>query len=147
MIVPKSMAEDFAHASTILQRSTPKLTQQIIADFINEGFFATHMRKMRRVYHQRQQILIEAAEKHLKGLVEINPVEQGFHCNAWLPDHADPEQVEQTLRAAGYAVNNLDYYCMTPLKRKGFMIGFAGTPEDKISDGIKGMAKILKEIL
>ncbi|WP_120496875.1 PLP-dependent aminotransferase family protein [Kiloniella sp. EL199] len=147
MIVPKSMAEDFAHAATILQRSTPKLTQQIIADFINEGFFTTHMRKMRRIYHQRQQILIEAAEKHLKGLVEINPVEQGFHCNAWLPDHADPEQVEQTLRAAGYAVNNLDYYCMRPLKRKGFMIGFAGTPEEKIPDGIKGMARILKEIL
>ncbi|MEH6630723.1 MAG: PLP-dependent aminotransferase family protein [Halopseudomonas aestusnigri] len=147
MVVPKSMSEIFAHASTILQRSTPLLSQQIIADFINEGFFATHMRKMRKVYHQRQQILLEAAEEHLKGLVEISAVDQGFHCNGWLPDHADPEMVEATLRAAGYAVNNIDYYCMEPYQRKGIMIGFAGTPEDKIPEGVKGMAKILKEIL
>ncbi|MCZ4279216.1 PLP-dependent aminotransferase family protein [Kiloniella laminariae] len=147
MIVPGSMSEAFAHASTIMQRSTPKLIQQVITDFINEGFFATHMRKMRKIYDQRQKVLLAAAEEHLKGLVNISPVEQGFHCNAWLPDHVDAQEIEDILRQAGYAVNNIDYYCIRPYRRKGFMIGFAGTPEEEIPAGIQGMAKILRRIL
>lgn len=147
LIVPKSMASAFAKASTILQRSTATMTQRIVADFIREGYFATHMRKMRNAYYQRQQILLNAAETHLKGLVELTPVEQGFHCIAWLPDHANAALVERELRKAGYAINNLDYYCINPFKRKGFLIGFAGTPEAEIEKGIQDMALILKRLL
>ena len=53
----------------------------MLCDFINEGHFGRHLRRMREVYAERLSILMESARKKLAGLLQLSSVEQV--CRPW----------------------------------------------------------------
>jgi GntR family transcriptional regulator/MocR family aminotransferase len=56
----------------------------VLCDFITEGHFGRHLRRMREVYAERRSVLQESAEENLGGLLEVTGVEAGLQTAAWL---------------------------------------------------------------
>ena len=56
-----------------------------MTDFIREGHFARHIRRMRMLYAQRRAALVQAIEKHMGGKLEVVGAEAGMHLVALLP--------------------------------------------------------------
>ena len=96
--------EGFITAQIVLSHGTSYLPQQVLAEFIENGSFATHIRKMRVAYAQRQSLLLANLREKANGLLEVEPSEAGMHLIAWLPEGEDDREVSRKLWAAGIEV-------------------------------------------
>src|SRR4029077_10861810 len=84
LVVPADLVDRFAAAASVSTHHPPLLEQAILCDFITEGHFARHIRRMRELYAERLLVLLEAARKHLDGLLEIPDIVAGLRTVAWL---------------------------------------------------------------
>ena len=74
----------------------PIVPQMVLADFMTEGHFARHIRRTRTLYAARQMVLIEAAERYLTGLLDVEASNAGLHLLGWLPEGVDDTLVTNT---------------------------------------------------
>ena len=65
----------------------------MLCDFIAEGHFGRHLRRMREVYAERLSALLEGAREKLGGLLEISEIEAGLQTVGWLRKGIDGEQL------------------------------------------------------
>lgn len=65
------------------------IEQAVVADFIAEGHFTRHLRRMRGLYAERQAALVEAAKQYLAGRFDVQRTETGIHLVGWLPEGTD----------------------------------------------------------
>ena len=62
----------------VTRRHAPLLDQAVLCDFISEGHFGRHLRRMRQIYAERLAVLLESARERLAGLLEISDIEAGL---------------------------------------------------------------------
>ena len=62
--MPPKLAVAFARAKWLADRQTPLLEQATLADFLREGHLERHIRRMRRIYGRRREVLVESLAKH-----------------------------------------------------------------------------------
>src|SRR5262249_44444207 len=60
LVVPSGLSDVFARAKWLADMHAPLLSQQILADFISQGHFDRHTRRMRALYQQRRKVVVEA---------------------------------------------------------------------------------------
>src|SRR3954463_1450651 len=84
LVVPPDMVDIFAAAEAVSTQHPPLIDQAILCDFISEGHFARHVRRMRELYAERLSVLLEATRKRLGGLLEIPLIEGGLRTVGWL---------------------------------------------------------------
>lgn len=142
LIPPPDLVDPFLTALTAMNRNLPNIDQAVLADFIAEGHYARHVRKMRLLYAQRQSVLVKSMKKYLDGRVEISPAEAGLHLIGWLAAGKD-RRVSQELAAAGIYAAPLSAYASRPLPRQGLILGYAGVDEEQIERGVEIMARTL----
>ena len=142
MVVPRELVEVFAAAAALFDLSVPTLPQAVVADFIAEGHFQAHLRKMRNLYAERQRVLVEALREELGGLLEASAVSAGMHLVAWLPDRMDDKAASRRAQDAGVDAMPLSGFSLHPC-RPGLVIGFACMPPEQIRPGVKKLAQAL----
>ncbi|HYA35308.1 MAG TPA: PLP-dependent aminotransferase family protein [Candidatus Binataceae bacterium] len=147
MVAPEHLAAGFAAAIALTDRHAPTIEQAALADFIREGHFARHVRRMRIAYGERRRALIDAAQRHLKGLVDVDPGESGMHCVGWLPDGTNDIEVSRRAADAGIGVTPLSSYYMTKPARSALILGFAATPPLQIEDSVRRLATIARSTI
>ena len=143
MVVPTDLIDGFITAQIVLSHATPYLPQKVLAEFINNGNFATHIRKMRVAYAERQSVLLSNLRGKATGLLEVEPSEAGMHLIGWLTDDNNDLQVCQKLWAGGIEAVPLSVYCDTPYHRQGILLGFTGVQPDQIAPNVDKMVKII----
>nr|ELR5072641.1 PLP-dependent aminotransferase family protein [Providencia stuartii] len=79
IVVPPSAIERFKSTANILGNQCSVWQQQATSQFINDGHFLRHLRKMRNLYRQRKYFLIEAISEVLPNIFEIQPQSGGIH--------------------------------------------------------------------
>ena len=147
LVVPPDLVQAFVAAKALVDRAAPSLEQAVLADFIAEGHFARHIRRMRLLYAARQAVLIEAAAQELPGLLEVQPTFAGLHLVGWLPEGVDDRLVSQALAVAGIEAVSVSSFAMTPLARGGLVLGYAAVSETQIRQGVKKMAGVLRGLI
>ncbi len=155
LVVPDSLIDAASAAQSALGTQPTAMVQPVLAAFIEEGHFATHVRRMRRLYATRQAVLVAAAQRHLGDLLEVPPDDAGLHLMAWLkPDLAErlgDQGAAEVAAAAGIAVSPLsDYFMATPSRHEsvqGLLLGYAAVPEDEIELGAQRLATALRAAL
>jgi len=145
LVVPPPLVEPFAVAMRHTGHSAPVAVQAALADFIVDGHFASHVRRMRALYAARQARLLRGARRHLAGLVDIAPAEAGMHLLAELPAGTDDVEVAARALRAGIVVRPLSVHYLDRPKRSGLLLGYAGVPEREIDRGIEQLANVLRE--
>ncbi|NLA19760.1 hypothetical protein GPU89_26645 [Burkholderia cepacia] len=73
LIAPPGLAGAFAHARALVDRQSPTPLQVTLAEFIGEGHFATHLRRMRMLYGERRDALLAALECHCADVLDWGP--------------------------------------------------------------------------
>lgn len=141
LVVPPDLVEAFGRALGILSRGVSPITQAILAEFIGEGHLSRHIRRMRVLYEERRDTLIEAAEAELGGFLEIGPTETGLHTVGWLPEGVDDKGAAQ--RAAEHDVEavGLSNYALRRMTRGGLVLGYSAARPEAIRAGMKRLAR------
>jgi len=143
IIAPPDLIEAFVRARSVGGHQSQTLDQAVLADFISGGHFARHIRKMRKLYAERQQVLLKAAGSELKGLLELNPSDAGMHLIGWLPEGVDDRAAARTALAGGVEVTPLSAYCIEPPARGALRLGYTGYTPEEIRRGVRRLAKLL----
>ena len=144
LIVPEPLVDAFMAARAAADRHSPTLEQAVLADFVAEGHFARHVRRMRRLYAERQQVLVAAVREELRDRVEIAPSPAGMHLVAWLRPGEDDQQVSASALQAGVEASPLSWYAESRLERGGLVLGWAAYPPDQIRRAVAMLATVLR---
>jgi GntR family transcriptional regulator/MocR family aminotransferase len=110
-----------------------------LADFIRDGHYATHLRRMRSIYRERLEALESAAKQFCAGALTLRPIQTGLHAVADLVG-ADEERVCDEARERGIEVMPLGTYSMTGRSIHALLLGFAATPPDGLRRGMERLA-------
>lgn len=147
LVAPPGLVAGFEAARAALDDHAPMTPQPALADFIAEGHYAAHLRRMRRLYQARQQALLDAASRHLSGLLEVAPDEAGMHLVADLAPAlaARMDDIAAASRAAvaGIATSAVSGYYMGAARRQGLMLGYAAFDETEIDAAARRLARAL----
>jgi GntR family transcriptional regulator/MocR family aminotransferase len=138
--------EIFAAARALNDLHSPGIEQAVLAEFISERHFARHIRRMRGMYEERQQMLVEEARKNLGDMLEVLPAKAGMHLIGWLPDGASDREVSRRGAEAGLNLACVSAYCMNQKLRGGLLLGYTAYDEKHIRQGMKKLARVLTEI-
>ncbi|MBD3886174.1 PLP-dependent aminotransferase family protein [Phormidium tenue FACHB-886] len=146
LVVPPRLVDAFAAARAISDRHSPTFEQAVLTDFITEGHFNRHLRRMRMLYAERQAALVSAAQQLSQGL-NVQPCETGMHLVGWLPEGVDDRSVSQQLAQQGITAPALSTYRLEPSLQPGLVLGYAAINVETIHSAIKQMVSILPATL
>lgn len=146
LVVPSDMVDTFAAAESVSTHHPPLLEQAILCDFIAEGHFARHIRRMRELYAERLAVLLEGARERLSDSLEISNVEAGLQTVGWLKISIKSERVAEAAAAAGVEVVPLKRYAFGRAKRDGLILGFAAVEPRELRRGLDRLAKAVKSL-
>lgn len=147
LILPHNLVEVFARAKAITTSHHPLLDQAVLADFIEQGHFGRHLRRMRQIYQERLSVLLEAAQLHLSEYLHISNIEAGLQTTGMLHHNLAAEAVVRRAAADNIDVVALSRYCSSAYLPGGLQIGFAAVNEREIKAGVLKLAHILKTMV
>ena len=142
VIVPKGLEKTFAKARYNLDRGSERVTQMALNDFIREGHFTRHIRRMRMLYAGRQQLFVDAIREHCSDWLEVAPAPAGLHLVGWLPPGVNDVELAAKFSEKEVYTPPLSTYSLTSLKRGGLVMGYAGVNEMDIVAAVKLMGKV-----
>jgi GntR family transcriptional regulator/MocR family aminotransferase len=143
MLVPPALVETFERVSSAYVQGVPTSLQAIVAEFIEEGHFSTHIRRMRRIYEERHAALCDAARHSLAGLLDIVPAESGLHTIGRLPTALSETAIAAAAAARGITVSPIARFSLEPAAVKGLVLGFGGVTPSEIRHGVAALGEVL----
>jgi GntR family transcriptional regulator/MocR family aminotransferase len=143
VVVPEPLVAVFRAARAAADRHSPTVDQAVLSDFLTEGHFARHVRRMRRLYAERQAALLAALRAHAAGRLSAEPCAAGMHLVGWLPDGVGDREVSERAHAAGLEAAPLSRYAIRPPTRPGLLLGWAGYDPAALDEGVRRLAAVL----
>lgn len=143
LVVPEEMVDIFAAAQSVSTHHPPLLGQAVLCDFLTEGHFARHIRRMRQTYAERLSVLLESAREQLAGKLEISTVEAGLQTVGWLKNGSSATDLAERALEEGIELAPLKTYAWGRGPENGLVLGFAGFTPREIRAGVQTLAKLL----
>ena len=140
VVLPTTLVEPFIQAKALVDRGAPTLTQAAVADFITEGHFERHLRHLRQAYGRRRQVLVQALDTYLPGVIQYSPVEAGLHVMLYLDPACDEAEVVARAATAGVGVYPGAPYHLQKPAPPSILLGFSGLSEAEIEEGVQRLA-------
>lgn len=107
-----------------------------MTDFIREGHFARHIRRMRMLYMERRRALVKAIHIQMGDMLEVIGAEAGMHLVALLPPGTNDVVVSRKAAQNGISAMPLTTCYLNAPTRGGLILGYGGTNAHQIRDGI-----------
>jgi GntR family transcriptional regulator/MocR family aminotransferase len=148
VVAPPALAAPLARAKAVVDRHSPIVPQAVLADFIQEGHFARHIRRTRDAYGERRIAMLEALDSRMRGILACGPSDAGLDLCVGLMNGLGEEEAVARASAAGVDVRSLSYYvnpaagpdCAVP---PGMLLGFSAFTPAQIRAGVRRLEQAL----
>ena len=137
VVVPKDLIPAFAAVRDAFDTFSSTLYQVVLADFIREGHFARHIRRMRALYMERRTVLLEAIHKDLNDQLEVIGTEAGMQLAALLPAGVDDVAVSIKAAQKGISARPLSICYTNPPARGGLILGYGGANVHELREAVR----------
>lgn len=144
VVVPDWLGDPFAAALSLTARHMSLLPQAVLHEFMAEGHYGRHIRRMRLAYGERAAALEEAIARRLGGLLAVLPITTGIDATAFLPAASDDATIAQQAIAAGLETRPLSAYAIEAAAPSGLVLGFAAFDRPQIEAGVDALAQVLE---
>ena len=145
LVLPPRLVDTFIGAKAISTRHHPLLEQAAMHDFLSEGHFGTHIRRMRRIYAERLQCLMQQVRTHIGDALRLSAIEAGLQTVGYLGHGPGAEEV--AAEAAKRKIDTVPLVRYTHVASHGanaLQIGFAAVNEDAICHGVRELAAAIE---
>lgn len=143
LVVPPALWTAFLDAREALDLFSPTLYQLALLDFIREGHFLRHLRRMRTLYLARRDALLTGLASHCDGRLTVHNADAGIHVSTLLPPEYDDTDLVRRMAACGLAASPLSTCYLGPKRRHGLLLGFGGWDERRIGAATRALGEIL----
>ena len=147
LVLPKPLVESFKIALYDLYRPGQLHLQASLAEFIEQGHFTTHIRRLRQAYAQRRTILLAVLNKVLPGKAEQVIDDAGLHLVVKLPEHTDDIEIANRCHSHGLSVRPLSRYYIGATDARGLVVGFAYVSASDLVTCGQRLGQVLSEYL
>jgi GntR family transcriptional regulator / MocR family aminotransferase len=143
LVVPPGLVDPIRATRAALAAPAPLLEQAAVAEFIAEGHFARHLRRMRVAYRERGEALLAALRSECAGLLDPHPCDTGMQLSASLPPHLDDRAVSEAVRARGVEVGALSDYGLGRRPLQGLLFGFGCARPPALRTAVSELARAI----
>jgi GntR family transcriptional regulator/MocR family aminotransferase len=143
VVAPRSLRLAIQKAAFISHWHAPTLTQNALADLIESGEFARHIRRANRIYRDRHEALVNAASRVLSDHLELVPSTTGLHVAA-LARTASVKQIDTVFSRAAQAdlvFHRLSVFAVSGSPRAGIVLGYGAIPAERIPEGLRRLRR------
>jgi GntR family transcriptional regulator/MocR family aminotransferase len=124
LVVPEAQVARFEHISQTFAGGGPTLMQHIVADFMNEGHFARHIQRMRRLYAERRQIAADGLAEVLGKHFQIDPQPGGMHMVLRMKGRHTDRALALRMHQDGLGAHALSNFTVLPHAASGLLLSF-----------------------
>jgi GntR family transcriptional regulator/MocR family aminotransferase len=147
VVAPLDLVDAFIAARANTDRHAASFEQAVLADFMSEGHFARHLRRMGVLYAERQEILVRAARQELEGVLEVHAGDGGIHVIALLPPGVSDRRAVERAAAAGVTAQPLSSHYLGRPRQGGLILGYGAITPAQIRSGVRALAGALRRQL
>jgi GntR family transcriptional regulator / MocR family aminotransferase len=146
-VVPDALIEPLRAARSTVDRHTPTVYQQVLADFIGEGHYFRHIRHVRSLCAERQSALVDAAANRLDGLLQLRADPAGLHLVGRLApgiNDVDARRAAMDRGVRSWALSK--FYVAEPPAEGALVLGYGGFGIEEIGRGVEVLGEVLARI-
>lgn len=147
VVAPQGAIDKFVRLKQGADLHTSTFSQYLIHEFAKDGKLENHIEKVRKVYSQRRNVMVEAMERYFPPEVKFTKPNGGLFLWVELPENVNatellPKAVEK----------NVAYIPGSAFYPEGgghntMRLNFSKPSEAEIEEGIKRLAEVFKEAL
>jgi GntR family transcriptional regulator/MocR family aminotransferase len=146
LVVPPDLVDPFVAARGSMDRHSAMHEQIVLTDFLYQGHFARHIRHMRQLYAERQNVLVSTAQEELAGLLTVLSAETGMHLIGWLADGMRDEEAFRCAAQHEVAALPLSFYTLQTKQPDALLLGYTAVTPEEIRVGVKQLARALETV-
>ena len=146
MIAPPQLVDTLVKLRAIMDQHSPAIDQATLARFITEGFFLSHVKRMRELYAQRRVFFMEQFQKWLGDYFDLEVTPAGLHFIAWLRRKEDFPLFMRAREQTGVWPRPLSFFCIKAQLNPAFVFGFAAWSRAQIEQGLGKLASAVKQL-
>lgn len=142
LIVPEGLVGLYKQARYLAGAQLPGQMQLALAEFIGEGHLDKHVKKLRLVYAQRREVLIEALEKHFGDRAEVSGDQAGVSVVVKFHTRKSDQRLVMEAAKLGVGLMPLSAFMSKGESQGAYLMGFANLKADQIEQGIERLASV-----
>jgi len=144
LVVPPPLWQRFVDARKAFDLFSPTLYQSALAEFLREGHFARHLRRMRGVYLKRRDALLTGLARHCGDSLTVHNADAGLHVAVLLSPGLDDADVVRHMTRRGLTATALSTCYAGPSRRSGLLLGFGGSTERRLLEATRVLGEVLR---
>jgi GntR family transcriptional regulator/MocR family aminotransferase len=144
LVVPEQLMDSMAKIRSVMDQHSPAIDQATLARFITEGFFLSHVKRIRKLYADRREFFINEFNKLLGDHFILQIPEAGLNFVAWLRREEDFARVARVRAEIGIKPSPLSFYCVEAKLKPAFVFGFAAWTPAQVRQSLVKLASALK---
>ena len=144
LVLPRALWSRFMEARWAFDLFSPTLYQAVLAEFLREGHYARHLRRMRAVYHRRRDALLAGLARHCGDRLEVLNADAGLHVALLLADGLDDADVVARMAGRGLTATALSSCYAGRDRRQGLLLGFGGSTERGLGEAARVLGEVLR---
>jgi GntR family transcriptional regulator/MocR family aminotransferase len=144
IVAPEPLVDSFIKIRSAMDQHSSPIDQATLARFITEGFFLSHIKRMRKIYSERRDFFIAEFNRLLGDRFILQVPEAGLNIVAWLKREEDFPIVRRITVDVGVRPSTLSFFCIHEKLKPAFVFGFAAWTPAQIRESLVKLASALK---
>ena len=146
VVAPPQLVDTLVKVRAVMDQHSPAIDQATLARFITEGFFLSHVKRIRELYAQRRLFFIEQFQKWLGEYFDLELTPAGLHFVAWLRRKEDLPFFMRAREQTGVWPRPLSFFCIKVQLDPAFVFGFSAWSQAQIEQGLARLALAVKQL-
>ncbi len=140
LLLPEQIVDSVVKVRAVMDQHSPSIDQATLARFITEGFFLSHVQRIRKIYADRRAYFIEQFDKYLGKIFRLEVSPAGLHFVAWLRDANDFDAFARTREETDIRPSPLTFFSIEAQLPPAFVFGFAAWTRAQTREGLAKLA-------
>ncbi|BAB76437.1 PLP-dependent aminotransferase family protein [Anabaena sp. FACHB-709] len=146
LVLPQNLVNIFARAKWLADRQCSLLEQYALTDFITEGHLERHIRRMRSLYNQRRQTLVQSLFSHFGNRAKILGENAGMHLMVKIDTQISDDEIVQSADLSGVSIGAAYPQYLKDSPGSEFIFGYAELNEQQIQEGVRRLARVIHNL-
>ena len=146
LVAPPELVDTLVKVRAVMDQHSPAIDQATLARFITEGFFLSHVKRIRELYAQRRVFFIEKFQKWLGDYLDLEITPAGLHFIAWLRREEDFPLLMRAREQTSAWPRPLSFFCIKAQLDSAFVFGFAAWSNAQLEQGLAKLALAVKQL-
>ena len=143
LLAPEQLVDPMIKIRAVMDQHSPAIDQATLAQFMTEGHFLSHIKRMRKLYSDRRDFFVEQFNSLLKKHFVLQIPEAGLHFVAWVRRKIDLPIITRVCADVGIRPSPLSSCYMKEPLQPALTFGFAAWSRAQIREGLTKFASTL----